>query len=106
MKPRVKDQLKDFGFAGTVEEFRAALIAVKRENYAEWPDEELAYTRHQAEEYCTLVRKRLGCQKLPRVFILRNLVNCRKNGMLGKAAGLAVIPAVAAAPTPEAQAVE
>ena len=82
MKPRVSASLKDYGCTATVEEFRAALITVKADHFAEWDLEELTYTRHQAEDFCKLVRQRLESPKLPRTFILRNLINCRKNGLL------------------------
>jgi hypothetical protein len=78
MKKRIADSLKEFGFAGTVEEFRAALIEIKAEHFAGWSIDELTYTRDEAAEYCQLVKKRLGASRLTRPFILRALVGIRK----------------------------
>ncbi len=103
MKPRVAASLKDFGYTGTPAAFRAALIAVRAEHYGGWDIEELTYTKNQAADYCALVRERISCPKLPRVFIVRNLVNCRKNGMLGKKAGASL---AAVASSPDGQAAE
>jgi hypothetical protein len=79
MKKRVADSLKEFGFTGTVAEFRAALVAVKAERFPDWSIDELTYTRDEAAEYCQLVKKRLNAPRLTRPFILRALVGTRKN---------------------------
>ncbi|QDV34885.1 hypothetical protein [Tautonia plasticadhaerens] len=79
MKKRVAEQLAEMGYTGTVEEFRRVLAEVKREKYADWTDENLAFTRHQADDYCSEVRKRLSAPKLSRVAILKGLVSLRKN---------------------------
>ena len=84
MKERLADALKALGYNDSVITFRNTLIEVKRALFAEYTDEDLAFSRHQAEEYCAEVRKRLDCKKLPRVFILRQLINCRKNGLMKK----------------------
>lgn len=105
MKPRIKDRLEDFGYAGTAADFRAALIAVKAEHYGAWDIEELTHTKNQAADCCALVRKRLDCPKLPHVFILRNLVNCRKNGLLARKRSVsagATGPVVASSPDGQA----
>lgn len=79
MRPRVADQLKEQGYTGEVAEFRRVLAEVKREKYPDWTDENLAFTRHQADDYCSEVRKRLHAPKLARAFILKGLVSLRKN---------------------------
>ena len=38
-------------------------------------------TRDEAAEFCQLVKKRLGAQRLTRPFILRVLVGLRKNSV-------------------------
>lgn len=52
--------LKDMGYEGTVEEFRAALTKIKAEHFVDFTDEELIFTRDEAGTYCSLVRKRLS----------------------------------------------
>ena len=79
MRPRHADVLKDSGFAGSLEEFRATLAEVKAEAYPDVTDEELIYTRDEAGTYCALVRKRLSAPRLTRPFILRSLVGLRKH---------------------------
>jgi hypothetical protein len=74
--------LKGMGFTGTLDEFRAALVAVKGESFPTWSIDELTYTRDEAADFCRLVRERLGAPRLTRVFILRALVGLRKNGRL------------------------
>ena len=58
--PRHADTLKELGFAGSVEEFRAALVEIKAEAFPDMTDEELTYTRDEAGNFCSQVRKRLG----------------------------------------------
>jgi hypothetical protein len=79
MRPRYADTLKEMGFTGTVEEFRAALTEIKAESFPDYTFDELTYTRDEAGTYCALVRKRLGAPRLTRSFILRSLVGLRKN---------------------------
>ena len=79
MKKRIADSLIEFGCEVTVEEFRTAVVDVKAEHYAGFTDEELTYTRDEAGTYCAHVRKRLGCPRLTRPFILPNLVGLRKH---------------------------
>ena len=88
MKPRVRDQLDEFGCIASVEEFRTVLATLKRELYPDLTDEDLAFSRHDAENYCKQVRARVGGNRLPRVFILRQMVNLRKNGKKQKMASL------------------
>ena len=82
MRPRVKKQLAEFGCTATIEDLRAALIAAKDEGFPDLTDEDLAFSRHEAEDYCKRVRTSVGGNRLPRVFILKNLVSLRKNGHL------------------------
>lgn len=89
MRPRVADQLAEMGHAGPVDEFRRVLAEVKREKYAEWTDENLAFTRHQADDYCSEARKRLAAPKLSRVVILKGLVGLRKNKARAKPLAMA-----------------
>ncbi len=77
--PRHADTLKELGFAGPVDEFRAALVEIKAEAFPDLTDEELTYTRDEAGSYCALVRKRLGAPRLTRPFILRSLIGVRKH---------------------------
>lgn len=84
MKPRVASQLADYGCQISVDDFRTALREIKAELYPGLTDENLAFTRHEAERYCAAVRERVGGKRLSRVFILTNLVNLRKNGKRGK----------------------
>jgi hypothetical protein len=79
MRPRIADTLKEFGYTGTVENFRTALIEIKAEHFADWSIDELTYTRDEAAEFCQLIKKRLGSPRLTRPFILRSLVGIRKN---------------------------
>ncbi len=78
MRPRHADLLKDMGYEGTVDAFRETLIAVKSEKYPGMTDEDLAFTKNQAGDYCAEVNRRLGGTKLGRVFILKALVGIRK----------------------------
>jgi len=80
MRPRFGDMLKEFGFSGTVGEFRTALTEIKAGHFANRSIDELTYTRDEAAEYCQLVQKRLAAPRLTRPFILRSLVGLRKNG--------------------------
>jgi hypothetical protein len=84
MKKRIADSLKEFGYTGTVEDFRIALAEVKAEHFHGWSIDELTYTRDEAAEFCQLVKKRLGAPRLTRPFILRALVGLRKNGKKSK----------------------
>jgi hypothetical protein len=77
MKPRHADILKESGCTASVEEFRETLIAVKAEKYPDMTDEDLAFTKNQAGDYCAEVNRRIGT-KLSRVFILKCLVGIRK----------------------------
>ena len=79
MRPRIADQLREMGCEATAEEFRRVLADTKAELFPDLTDEHLAFTRHEAERYCKEVRARVACQKLPRVFILTQLVGLRKN---------------------------
>ena len=78
MRPRHADILAESGCSATVEQFREILIAVKAEKYPDLTDEDLAFTKNQAGDYCAEVNRRLGGTKLPRVFILKCLVGIRK----------------------------
>jgi hypothetical protein len=84
MKARVADTLKNFGYSGPVEEFRAALTAIKADHFAGWSIDELCFTRDEAAEFCQLVKKRLGTPRLTRPFILRSLVGIRKHKQRSK----------------------
>lgn len=79
MRPRHADTLKTFGFEGEVNEFRSALLAVKNEHFAGLTDEELTFGKDSSARFCVLVRERLGCPRLGRVFLLRALIGLRKN---------------------------
>jgi hypothetical protein len=48
-------------------------------DYPEFSDDELSYTRDEAEAYCDLVRARTDVETLPRTFILRSLIGVRKH---------------------------
>jgi hypothetical protein len=78
--PRHADVLKDYGFQGSVEEFRAALAEIKAEHFADITDEELTYGKESSARFCVLVRSCLGGPRLGRVFLLRSLVGLRKHG--------------------------
>ena len=106
MRPRVKDQLAEFGCTATADEFRTALIEAKNEAFPDWGIEDLTYTKNQAADYCALVRRKLNAPKLPRVFILRNLVSCRKNGLLKPRPVSAGAPLAAMASSPDGQTAE
>ncbi len=79
MRPRIAETLKELGFAGTVEDFRTALVEVKAEQFAGWSIDELTYTRDEPAEFCLHVRQRLGAPRLTRPFILTALIGIRKN---------------------------
>lgn len=79
MRKRVSEQLAEMGYTGTIEEFRRALAEVKQKRYPGWTDENLAFTRHQADHFCAEVRKRLSAPKISRVAILKGLVGLRKS---------------------------
>ncbi len=85
MKKRIADSLKEFGFTGSVEDFRTALTEIKAEHFANWSIDELTYTRDEAAEYCRLVKQRLEAPRLTRPFILRCLVGIRKQKRKAKA---------------------
>jgi len=86
MRLRHADMLKDMGYEGTVEEFRAALTKIKAEHFVDFTDEELIFTRDEAGTYCSLVRKRLSAPRLTCPFILKALIGLRKSKPRRKAA--------------------
>lgn len=65
MKPRVSAQLAEFGCTATVEEFRSVLVSLGGELYPDLTDEDLAFSRHEAENYCKQVRAKVGGSRLP-----------------------------------------
>jgi hypothetical protein len=71
--------LKQHGFEGNPSDFRRALTEIKDAHYPNMTDEELTYTRDEADVYCTAVRQRTGLAALPRPFILRSLIGVRKH---------------------------
>ena len=77
--PRHAHVLKDYGFQGSVEEFRAALAEIKAEHFADITDEELTYGKESSARFCVLVSRALR-PRLGRVFLLRSLVGLRKHG--------------------------
>ncbi|OJW21136.1 MAG: hypothetical protein BGO49_24285 [Planctomycetales bacterium 71-10] len=79
MKPRHADLLRDMGCTADLETFRRTLAEVKGELFPDLTDENLAFSRDQAGDYCSEVKKRLAAPKLTRVFILKALVGLRKN---------------------------
>jgi hypothetical protein len=79
-QPRHADVLKEMGFAGDLETFRAALAEVKAEAFPDVTDEELIFGRNSSANYCVLVRKRLNAPRLERAFILKALISLRKHG--------------------------
>ena len=89
MKKRIAESLKEFGFTGTVEEFRIALAEVMAGHFADWSIDELTYTRDEAAEFCKLVKQRLGAPRLTRPFLLRSLVGLRKNKPRAKSSVMA-----------------
>jgi hypothetical protein len=82
MRPKHSEVLRQMGFSGMLDEFRAALAEVKAGAFASWSIDELTFTRDEAAEFCRLVKDRLGAPRLTRVYILRALVGLRKNGKL------------------------
>jgi hypothetical protein len=72
---------KQHGFEGTQADFHRTLIEVKDARFPSFTDEELTYTRDEADPYCAAVRQKLGLADLPRPFILRSLVGIRKNSV-------------------------
>jgi hypothetical protein len=79
MAVRQSVALRDFGFEGSVADYRRILSDVKKGMYPNMTDEDLTYTRDEADAYCDAVRERMGIQSLPRTFILRSLINVRKH---------------------------
>jgi hypothetical protein len=63
--------VQESGCEATVEQFREAQIAVKTGKYPNLTDEDLAFAKNQAGDYCVEVNRRLGGTKLSRVFILK-----------------------------------
>lgn len=88
-RPRHAETLKAMGYDGDVDDFRRTLAAVKADLYPEMTDEMLCFTRDEAAEYCSEVRKRLKAPRLTRVFLLKGLVSLRKQGWARKARKLA-----------------
>ncbi len=79
MRPRIAETLKEFGYTGTVEDFRQAIADIKAADYSDFTDEGLIVTRDEAGEFYAKVRKRLGAPRLTRPFILTALIGIRKN---------------------------
>lgn len=100
MKLRVKDQLADFGCTTDIQEFRTVLGALKHELYPDLTDEDLAFSRHEVENYCKQVREKVGGSRLPRVFTLKQLCNLRKIGKKGKMERAAGVEPNIASPVP------
>lgn len=78
MRPRHADILAESGCVADLDTFRRTLSEVKADKYPGMTDEDLAFTKNQAGEYCAEVNRRLGGTKLPRVFILKCLVGISK----------------------------
>lgn len=71
--------LKEHGYAGSLADYRRALVEIKDRHFPAITDEELTYTRDEADAFCDAVRKRVGLPTLPRPFILRSLISERKH---------------------------
>lgn len=78
MALRLSTQLRYFGSDLSAADFRDILIDAKEDLFPSWTDEDLSYTRDEADQYCDLVRRRTGTP-FPRQFILRQLNNVRKH---------------------------
>jgi hypothetical protein len=79
MAVRQSIALRDYGFTGSVADYRRILVEVKDAHFPDISDEELTYMRDEADAYCDEVRKRAGIPSLTRPFILRSLVGVRKH---------------------------
>jgi hypothetical protein len=64
---------------GSVEEPRTVLAAVEAERFPWRIDEESAFTRDEADAYCTEAKERLQATHATRVFNLRALVGLKEN---------------------------
>lgn len=79
MAVRQSSVLKEHGFKGSQVDFRRTLAEVKAACYPDLSDEELSYTRDEADAYCVEIRRRTGMPTLQRTFILRSLIGVRKH---------------------------
>ena len=79
MRPRHADVLKDFGFEGSVEDFRTAIAELTQEHSEGITDQDLVLSKDGSARFCVLVRQRLKAPRLGRAFILRALFGIRKN---------------------------
>lgn len=85
MRPRHADMLRDFGYTGTLEDFRRALLAVKAESFPGIADDEIVIGKDSSAQFCVQIRRRLEAPRLGRAFILRALLSLRKNAKARKA---------------------
>jgi len=81
MPTSLKKSLADHGCELTPIEFRHLLVVAKAATHPSMSDEDLTYTIVEANDYCDVVHSRTGCATLPRPFILKALVNVRKNSV-------------------------
>jgi hypothetical protein len=75
----LKARPRSYGCDLTPNEFRELLADLKDAMFPAYTDEDLGYTRDEADGYCQAVRARAHCQNLPRVSILRSLDGIRKH---------------------------
>jgi hypothetical protein len=71
--------LREQGCRASVADFRRVLAEIKSAHFPDLSDEELTYTREEADTYCDLVRRRIGAEEMSRPFILRSLIGLRKH---------------------------
>ena len=81
MPAPLRTRLREYGCDLSVADFRDLLADAKTTMFPSWTDEDLSYTRDEADEYCRVVRRSADCETLTREFILRNLNNIRKHSI-------------------------
>lgn len=81
MAVRQDSVLKQHGWAGSLVEYRAILERIKDAEFLAFTDEELTYTRDEADAFCDRVRREAELPGLPRTFILRSLIGMRKHAL-------------------------
>lgn len=74
-----QDILKEYMKDLDIEDFRNLVIETHQQLFPAWTDEELLFHPDEAKQLCVAIRQKLLAKKIPDHFILRVLVNARKN---------------------------
>lgn len=80
MKLVLEQQLEDSGAGIGASAFRKIVSEIFLRLYPGWTDEDLMVNPRESRLFCHVVRRAVGCRKLPDPVVLKTLINIRKNG--------------------------